>query len=149
MSFAASVWNGTHRTQGCLEKHWKHHKIGREVMNGKVNLSFDEIPWDKINLSVPSQHWRLTDGLQVHFSELMQQIELCKCSLYYLTCCLWSAATLQSGLGGQGSSSEKFPLIAPSGDGTGLVMCRKQEPLTRVKLIYRSFAYTPALHCIH
>lgn len=52
-------------------------------------------------------------------------------------------------LGGQGSSSEKFPLIAPSGEGTVSVMSRKQEPLTRVKLIYRSFAYTPALHCIH
>lgn len=34
----------------------------REVMSVKVNLSVDEIPWDKRNLSVPFQHWKLQDG---------------------------------------------------------------------------------------
>lgn len=38
-------------------------KTEREVMSGRVNISFDEISWDKINLSLPSQHWKVQDGV--------------------------------------------------------------------------------------
>lgn len=130
---------------------------GREVMSGKVNLSFDEIPWDKTNLSVTFQHWKLQDGcweqpgrrgnLQVHFSELMQQTELCKLpSLSYLTCCLWWASAVVS-FWWQDSSSETLPLL-PQEWGQPAELCKQQESLTRVKLTYKGFAYTTALHCI-